>query len=377
RTLYLQVGIGSGDNHSYYGDHDLWRLPEADDHDRKAKDRFAAAHRPVFRAAAPGHRISPNLAGRVSAAFALAAQNDAATPTRARHELATAMAIYGLAKTRHPPRPLITANPVGYYPEDSWRDDMALGATEIAVAKAALGDNGAHYTHAAGHWVMAYLAHEASTETFNLYDTSALAEFDLAQLSAAHPVNHPSISRSALLRGLERPLARAAKRAGRDPFGAGGYYDEFDVDSHTFGLIAVAQMYDVASGSSVYRTFATEQRDWLFGANAWGASFMVGEGRNFPRCMQHQIANLAGSRNGATPLDVGAVVNGPNDRSLFRGGLGSLQDGVRRCPADRSDPYAAFTGHGSRYLDDVRSWQTSEPAIDMTGTALLAAALQF
>ena len=49
-------------------------------------DRFVS-HRPVFEAAPPGHRISPNLVGRTSAAFALAAQHDAAGhPARARHE---------------------------------------------------------------------------------------------------------------------------------------------------------------------------------------------------------------------------------------------------------------------------------------------------
>ena len=78
KTLYLQVGIGSGNEAgTFLGDHDLWRLPQADDHDTDPADRYAAAHRPVFEAAAPGARISPNLAGRVSAAFALAAQVDA------------------------------------------------------------------------------------------------------------------------------------------------------------------------------------------------------------------------------------------------------------------------------------------------------------
>jgi hypothetical protein len=37
--------------------------------------------------------------------------------------------------------------------------------------------------------------------------------------------------------------------------------------------------------------------------------------------------------------------------------------------------YGAFTGHGSRFVDDVRSWRTVEPAIDFTATAALASAL--
>ena len=35
-----------------------------------------------------------------------------------------------------------------------------------------------------------------------------------------------------------------------------------------------------------------------------------------------------------------------------------------------------YDGSGSVYLDDVRSWQTDEPALDMTGAAIIAAAAQ-
>jgi endoglucanase len=86
--------------------------------------------------------------------------------------------------------------------------------------------------------------------------------------------------------------------------------------------------------------------------------------------MQHQVSNLAGTSA------VGAVVNGPNDPAQFEGGLGDYQDGMAVCPPGGTDRYAAFTGHGSRYVDDVRSWQTAEPALDMTGSAILGLALQ-
>ena len=36
------------------------------------------------------------------------------------------------------------------------------------------------------------------------------------------------------------------------------------------------------------------------------------------------------------------------------------------------DRYAEFTGHGSRYVDDVRSWQASEPADDFAAIAVYA-----
>ena len=48
KVLLLQVGIGSGNETTFYGDHDLWRLPQGDDRDGARMDRFAARHRPVF-----------------------------------------------------------------------------------------------------------------------------------------------------------------------------------------------------------------------------------------------------------------------------------------------------------------------------------------
>jgi len=383
KTLYLQVGIGSGNSAgTFTGDHDLWRLPQADDGDTAAADRYSAAHRPTFTAAAPGAKISPNLAGRVSAAFALAAQVDAARdPSRAAAEYQAATSLYAQANTASPPNPLVTALPNAYYPESSWHDDMEFGAAEIALAAHALGHdaNAKPYLADAATWAKDYLSADTG-DTFNLYDTSALAHADLIKAMAA--AGDPSgsglaVGRSALVADLKRQLQTAASRASSDVFHAGGVYSDFDVDSHTFGLLATEALYRQATGDRSFAGFATEQRDWLFGANAWGTGFMVGEGDLFPRCMQHQVANLSGSTDGKGPLAVGAVVNGPNGADQFTGGLGDLQSGMTACPANQnSDPFAAFTGHGSRFVDDVRSWQTDEPALDMTGSAIIAAALQ-
>lgn len=377
RTLYLQVGIGTGNRAgTFYGDHDLWRLPQHDSHNTTPRDRYATTHRPVFRVAPPGHLISPNLVGRVSAAFALAAQTDVTKHhTRAVAELRAATSLYRMAAIKHPPRPLVTSAPRGYYPENTWHDDMALGASEIALAELDLGRPPASYISAAARFAKVYIAKDTG-DTFNLYDTSALAETDLLQAmqrSSSHA--HLVVTRSDLLSDLRRQIRTGLHASKTDPFRAGGDYDNFDVDSHTFGLIATVAMYDATTHSTAYQDFATAQRDWLFGANAWGASFMVGEGTNFPRCMQHQVANLSGSLDGKPPLVLGAVVNGPNAAGLFDGGLGGRQDGMRKCPTG-GERYQAFNGRGSRFIDDVRSWQTDEPALDMTGTAVLAAALQ-
>jgi endoglucanase len=379
KTLYLQVGIGSGNSAgTFTGDHDLWRLPQADDSDKSAADRYSAARRPVFAAAPAGARISPNLAGRVSAAFALAAQADAkANPARAAAEYKAATSLYAQADTTNPPNPLVTALPNAYYPESTWHDDMEFGGAEIALAAQKLGHNAALFIADAATWAKDYIASDTG-DTFNLYDTSALAHADLikAMADAGNPTGTGlPVTEAALAADLKRQLQDAANKAKADIFHAGGNYDDFDVDSHTAGFLTTEALYQQATGDTGFTAFATEQRDWLFGANPWGSSFMVGEGTTYPHCMQHQVANLSGSTTGTSPIDVGAVVNGPNDQSQFDSGLGDLQDGMKACPAS-GDPFSAFTGHGSRYVDDVRSWQSSEPALDMTGSALFGAAMQ-
>jgi endoglucanase len=376
KTLYLQVGIGSGNQQgTFFGDHDGWRLPQADDHDAAVKDRYVA-HRPVFEATAPGSKISPNLVGRVSAAFALAAQVDASHhhSARARREYAEATSLYAMADTATPPNPLTTALPNAFYPEDTWHDDMELGATEIALAAQRLHRSAGRYLHDAARWAKAYIAHDTG-DTFNLYDTSALAHVDLSRaIDRAGDPAALAVSRAALISDLRRQLHAAGKRAPADPFRAAGNYDDFDVDSHTLGLVATAGWYRTLTGDRGFDAFAAEQRDWVFGANPWGVSFMVGEGTVFPHCMQHQVANLSGTTDGRPPLDVGAVVNGPNGKDVFdAGGLGDYQDGMVKCPANGRDSFAPFNGRGSRYVDDVRAWETDEPALDMTAAAIAAA----
>ncbi|HEY7102762.1 MAG TPA: glycoside hydrolase family 9 protein [Mycobacteriales bacterium] len=378
--LYIQVGIGSGNQEgTFLGDHDLWRLPEKDDALTGAENRYLA-HRPAFDTdAAPG-RLAPNQAGRMSAAFALAAQVDAATrPGRARAELALAADIFARAKTTGVTEAdVVTALPHAFYPESAWRDDMELGGTELARAGARLHDPRAGaWLVAASHWAADYLRTEAAGgDTLNLYDVSALAHAELIRtirLGAGRP--RLAVSPARLLADLRRQLAIGLDRAAGDPFRAGGNYTDFDVASHTFGLVATAALYRQVTGRQDYDRFASRQRDWVFGANPWGASLMIGAGTTFPACPQHVVANLSGRLDRTPPVLRGAVVNGPNSADLFTDGLGEFFDTGRTCPADGVDRYAPFNGRGSQYIDDVRAWQTVEPAIDFTATAALALSL--
>src|SRR5262249_49360726 len=125
RTLYYQVGIGEG-NAKTVGDHDIWRLPQADDtfNGNDPPYRYIR-NRPVFGAGEPCSPLSPNLAGRDAAALALCSQVFRATdPTYANRCLVAAEHIYELADTA--PKRLLTVIPYSFYPETEWRDDLEL-----------------------------------------------------------------------------------------------------------------------------------------------------------------------------------------------------------------------------------------------------------
>jgi glycosyl hydrolase family 9/cellulase-like Ig domain-containing protein len=377
RVLALQVGIGSGNAAgSFYGDHDVWRLPERDDHLAGARNRYLK-RRPAFRANAPGTPLPPNLAGRVSAAFALAAQLDArgGNAGRAHDELDLAAQVFAAARADNvKPTDVVTALPHAFYPERAWRDDMELGAAELSLAGLALHDarTGA-WLKAGKIWGREYLANEAGGGTLNLYDVSALAHADL--VLALRTARSGTSLQGRLLADLRAQVARGAARSARDPFAAGAIYDDFDAVPHAFGLVSSALLYRSLTGDRAFDAFATAQRDWALGANAWGESFMIGVGEDFPHCPQHVVANLSGRRDGRPPVLLGAVVNGPNDARLFTGGLDDFFANGHACPPTGGDALAAFTGHGSRFVDDVSAWQTVEPAIDFDAAAALAFAL--
>ena len=109
----------------------------------------------------------------------------------------------------------------------------------------------------------------------------------------------------------------------------------------------------------------------MLGANAWGASLVIGDGTTFPDCPQHQVANLAGSLDGTAPVLDGAVVEGPSNAPT----TGRL-DHMRPCPAAGGDRFATFNGRHAVFRDNVQSYSTVEPAIDLTASSPLALAWQ-
>ena len=380
RVLYAQVGIGNGNaSNTIQGDYNFWFLPQAEDRMNVSRGgnpgptAYFVKYRPVFEAAPPGKPVSPNLAGRFAADFALGAQQSAGSdPAQAQRLLGLARGVYAMAKTTNVGQ-LVTAFPHDYYPATQWKSDMLWGAAEMALADEAVGAPAGRLRAdlaTAARWARAYIAqgHPADGDTFNLYDDGAVAEAELLQ--AMQQAGIDPIAPGTLLGDLAAQLRTGEDQSRGDPFALGTQLGASDASPHAFGLFITDALYQKYGGSSAFESFAQQQLNFALGANAWGSSFVVGAGTVFPHCMQSEIANLAGSLTGRGDIQLGATTDGPSSIGNFVG-LGTVP-GMRACSAGRFAPFNTTT---AGYEDNVVSWPSVEPAADYSAASLFAFAL--
>jgi endoglucanase len=407
KTLYYQVGNSQDwDNFDFLSDYDIWRLPQADDDWTGCpEDSTYICHRPVFQAAPAGSKISPNLAGRLAADFALCYENNRdRNPALAAQCLKDAEDIFDLADNSLsdpansvdsgscPSGCLLTIIPFDGYPETVWSDDMELGATELyfalrcakASGKLPAGlphTNPELYLDAAAKFAQAYVANiydNGGTDTLNLYDVSGLAHFELyrAIRSAGNPKGL-AIDESGIRTQCLKQVDDAIDQAASDAWGFGAAWNS-DTTSHGGGLSVMASQAFYLTGNPKYNRFAQRWMANVLGANPWGSSFIVGEGSaTFPNCIQHQVANLAGAldgTSGGTSVLWGAASEGPSYAATS-----GLLDAMIPCPANGADTFEKFDGNDGAYnagavavyQDNVQSYSTTEPAIDLTATSFL------
>jgi endoglucanase len=385
QTLYYQVAIASG-GRNYVGDHDIWRLPQVDDTYQNCVSPYQyICRRPVLQnpAGGSGAKISPNLAGRLAADFALCYKVFASTnASYANQCLLSAEHVFDLADSA-PVGNLVTAGPFDFYPETEWRDDMELGAAELYLALQSCGSTcpagphpASYYLQQAATWANAYIsgANDAA-DTLNLYDVSGLAHFELYR--ALSLAGNPSgtglaTNQSALLADLQKQLNKAIAQSSTDPFGFGFTWSAWDTTSHGAGLAVMAAEYSYLNGPALNNAtspgaYASRQLANILGANAWGTSLIVNDGSTFPLCMQHQVTNLVPMPPNGPPYLSGAVVEGPNASAA----KGSLTNMVA-CPPNGVDAFAQFNNTKAVYRDNVQSYSTVEPAIDLSASSFLA-----
>ena len=433
RTLYYQVDntqewnyYGQGDPASATGncggtyatpfclitEYDIWTLPQAADNFDQPGDpqpcnpytTYFICRRPVFVAGPAGSRISPNLAGRLAAAFAVCYQLNREThPSLANQCLVAAEHIFALADTSYPdPAPtvdsgtctncLLTISPFDGYPESVWEDDMELGSTELyfalrtaqeedAVPPALPHNDPMDYLRLAARFARGYIRNiynNGLTDTLNLYDVSGLAHYELYRaLELADDPKGLAISKAGIRQQLLRQVGDAIQQSNSDSWGFGYPWSAGDSTSHGAGLSVMASEAFALTGAELYESYSQRWLANILGTNPWGSSFIVGAGTTFPDCIQHQVANLDGALDGTsgdTPILWGAATEGPGG-SITSGTL----DNMILCPANGVDTFAKFNGNNGTfdpsqlavYQDNVQSFTTTEPAIDLAASSFL------
>jgi endoglucanase len=390
KVMYVQAGIGNGNaDGTIDGDYDFWFLPQAEDRlgAKPGSADYYVEYRPVFEAAAPGKQVSPELAGRYAADYALGAQlaisgrgsgrAGSADRESAERLLALSRSVYAMAQTTNV-RSIVTTFPDDYYPGTEWKSAMLWGAAEIALADERLGVPRSVLRHdlaVAASWARAYLAqgHPEGGDTLNLYDNGAIAEAELLRAmrgAPERPAIAPVIAPQLLLNDMAAQLRVGEAWAHGDPFGLGTDLGSADAAPHAFGLYVTDALYRENGGSAAYSAFAQQQLGYALGANPWGASFVVGAGSTFPHCMQSEIANLSGSLTGTGKIQVGATVDGPSSPANFAG-LGTVS-GMRACSYGS---YGPFNSSAAGYEDNVVSWPSVEPSLDYSAISLFAFSL--
>jgi endoglucanase len=406
KTLYYQVDNSQDWKNfgSLQTEYDIWTLPEAaDDYQGCTTDYYYICYRPAFLATPAGSKISPNLAGRLAAAFAEYYQLYRTTnPATANQALLYAADIFALANTSlaDPAQSvadgtctsgcLLTIVPFDGYPETVWDDDMELGATELYIALQSAGGslppglpvtNPVTYLADAAQYAKNYITKIYDTgneDTLNLYDVSGLAHFELYRaLGLAGNPGGLAVNQSTMLTALKNQLGVAISQSQDDVWGFGVPWQNGDTTSHGAGLSVMASELYYLTDAGGYNTYSQRWLANILGANSWGSSFIVGAGSTFPNCIQHQVANLAGALNGTsggTPVLWGAAAEGPDNAAT----AGTLS-GMILCPANGVDTFAIFNGNDGSYdsaetavyRDNVQSYSTTEPAIDLTSTSFL------
>lgn len=286
-------------------------------------------------------------AGKYASAFALGARAFArrdsafAATLRARAEDAYAdgVAHPGVCQTAPGSAPY-------FYEEDDYADDMELGAATLGRlrAAAAYADSQAvkpwQGADTARHYQWYPWINAGHHETWRL----ARERGDVAtqrRMAAFYR------------RGLEAVVARAD-----NGFRVGVPFIWCSNDLMV-AFATQALLYRRMTGDQRFRGHEQAAVDWLFGANPWGTSMVIGYPAHATSAKDPHSAVAA--RLGVDKL-LGGLLDGPVYRSIYANLKGiALHD---------ADEYARFNTGRMVYHDDIGDYSTNEPIMD--GTAALA-----
>jgi hypothetical protein len=307
--------------------------------------------RPAIRfAAGQGANILGRAAAALAAGSAVFQKSD---PAYAKKLLDLAQLVYAEAGKRLKPQ---QPDPTDFYYEDTFEDDLALGAATLAqvTGDAALKADALTHARAA-----------AATGSSDIYwgDVTAVA---LMQTGLLYPDG--SAERLEMASRLAT-LVKDVAASGSQPKGAGA---PFNYALATFGngtceeaLGAAAACLAArrlnAGGSASCVEVARAQLHWLFGQNPFGMSFMIGLGAQYPQHPQHAAAGALGFQV------TGAIVGGPTSLAVMKSDASEVK-------LLSSGPSYEWSTPDLLYEDNVENYVVNEPAIDFEAPLLFTLA---
>jgi endoglucanase len=234
-----------------------------------------------------------------------------------------------------------------FYEEDNWADDMELGATQLFH----LTKSPRYLTEAAEYARLEPVTPWMGADTANHYQWYPWhnnGHYELWRGAGA-------VERRTAIGYYREGLERIARRADNG-FRIGIPFIWCSANLMV-SLATQARLYREMSGDTRFLDMEMAALDWVFGANPWGMSMVIGIPNDgvFPRDPHSVVAKNLGV------VLTGGLIDGPVYRSIFQN--------LRGIHLFQPDEFAAFnTGH-IVYHDDMGDYSTNEPIMD--GTANL------
>ena len=302
-------------------DHATFRLPFNDIANYKTKP-----YRPAY------YGAGANICGRAAASLALAYtiwKEKLNNENYAKKCLKHAKEIFRLGKKN---MFAIDSNPDEYYNENTFYDDMELGAIELY--KATKND--------------LYLK---LAQTYAMKCGSGKGWLDWGTINfIAHYELYPyasSFTKELLKNYMKDDLEKNFSIYKNNPFGMSVEYVWGSMSVLT-GTFIKGVLYKKLFGDKKYDEMTLSARDYLLGKNPWGVCFIVGYGYNYPKNVHGQIPQLLKKEVFGTPIE------GPLSQKEFS----SL--GIRLSGKDR---YAKFNSPIAVYHDNKEDYSSNEMTI--------------
>jgi endoglucanase len=295
-------------------------------------------------------------AGKFASAFALAsrvfgARGDSLAPVYRRKAIAAYEAGVrspGVCQTAPGRAPY-------FYEEDNWTDDMELAAAELYAVT-----HDERYLRdarrfAAQEPVPPWMGADTARH-YQWYPWYNAGHFALWQRGSS---SDKRVASDYYRRGLDAIAKRAT-----NGFRVGIPFIWCSNDLMV-SVASQALLYRRMTGDSRFRELEQGAIDWLFGANPWGTSMVVGYPRGgvWPRD-PHSVVSMQFGPEAIT----GGLVDGPVYRSIYRN--------LRGIALRHDDAFAPFNTGFIVYHDDLGDYSTNEPIMDGTANLIfLMAAL--